>query len=119
MIRYEAVHNGNTTKVFAFDGENAVGFGEILCVLETADIIDIEVSADYRRQGIGREILNRLLDNAYLSGVKTITLEVRVSNVAARTLYENMKFIEISQRKRYYDDGEDAVIMQIKCLQCQ
>jgi len=104
---------GGVTKITALN-ENAepVGFGEILCVLESADIIDVEVSENFRRRGIGREICERLIAAAAESGVEVITLEARVSNVAARTLYKSLGFREISVRERYYGDGEDAVIMQ-------
>jgi len=113
-MTYEIVNDNNTTKITALN-ENAepVGFGEISCVLEFADIIDIEVSEPYRRRGIGREICERLIANAIENGVEVITLEVRVSNAVAQTLYESLGFREISVRKRYYGDGEDAAVMQM------
>jgi len=114
MISYKTEHNGNTTKILAFDGDNQIGFGEILKVLDCADIIDIEVNANYRRRGIGREIFNRLLTDAQISGAETITLEVRISNIPAIKLYKNFGFVQISIRERYYGDDEDAIIMQLK-----
>ncbi|MCL2838071.1 MAG: ribosomal protein S18-alanine N-acetyltransferase [Oscillospiraceae bacterium] len=115
MITYKISKNGNTTKVFAQDGENIVGCGEILIALDCADIIDIEVRAEYRRRGIGRNILSLLIAATKDSGVETITLEVRKSNAAAQNLYESFGFRPISVRERYYDDKEDAVVMQLKC----
>jgi len=114
MITYETVTQGNTTKIFAYDVKAAVGFGEILTVLECADIIDIKVESDYRRRGIGREICKRLISIAAKSGAETLTLEVRKSNIPAKMLYESLGFAQISVRERYYGDNEDALIMQLK-----
>ena len=115
MIIYKTSKIGNTTKVFALNGENIVGCGEILIALDCADIIDIEVCAEYRRRGIGRNILNSMIADARDKGVETITLEVRKSNADAQSLYESFGFCAISVRKRYYGDKEDAVVMQLKC----
>jgi ribosomal-protein-alanine N-acetyltransferase len=114
MITYETSHIGNTTKISAFDGGDAVGYGEILIALDCADVIDIEVQPNYRRRGIGREICKRLIFAAKSSGVETLTLEVRKNNIAAQNLYKSLDFCAISERKRYYYDNEDAIIMQLK-----
>jgi len=115
MIAYKTTQNGNAIKISAHDGDNEVGYCEISRVLETADIINIEVQPSYRRQGIGREILTRIIEIACDCGVETITLEVRKSNVAAQSLYKSLGFSEISVREHYYPDKEDAIIMQLKC----
>jgi len=115
MITYKIMKNGNRTKVFALNADEEVGFGEILIALDCADIIDIKVCAEYRRRGIGRNILSSLIAAAKDSGVETITLEVRKNNAAAQSLYESFSFRAISIRERYYDDKEDAIVMQLKC----
>ncbi|MBR5279619.1 MAG: GNAT family N-acetyltransferase, partial [Clostridia bacterium] len=66
----------------------------------------------YRRQGIGEQVLARILERLGENGVEKIFLEVRASNVAARALYSKMGFVVIGKRKGYYSGGEDAVIME-------
>ena len=65
---------------------------------------------DYRRKGIGKKLAELMLTSC--SGVRTVCLEVRASNIAAITLYQALGFEAISVRKHYYDlPREDAVIM--------
>ena len=110
---YSIIQNGCNIKISAQIDGKQIGFGEISAVLDVADVIDIGVDSAYRRQGIGREICNRLIAFSAETGVKTLTLEVRKSNSAALALYESLGFCAISERAKYYDDNEDAVIMQL------
>jgi ribosomal-protein-alanine N-acetyltransferase len=70
------------------------------------------VHPEWRRQGIGRRLLLRLLELALELGASRMTLEVRVSNEAAQALYRGFGFSVAGRRPRYYtDDGEDAYVM--------
>lgn len=74
------------------------------------EIHTIGVDPVYQGQGIGREILNRLL--AFAAG-DPVYLEVRTDNVAAIAMYESAGFVIIGLRKRYYRvSGADAFTMQ-------
>ena len=115
MIKYEIVQEGNKVKVLAVCGGDIVGFGEILKTLECADIIDVEVDLKFRGRGIGRGICERIISDAKDCGIEIITLEVRRSNEIAQRLYQSLGFCKISERAKYYGDGEDAIIMQLKC----
>ena len=115
MIVYETLQNGNIVKIHASNNGEIVGFGEILIALDCADVIDIEVNENFRRRGIGREIMKQLVSECISRGVTTITLEVRRSNTVAQALYESLGFREISVREKYYDYKEDAIIMQKTC----
>ncbi len=86
-----------------------VGFGGFMQVMEEGDILNIAVHPDYRRQGIGKAILDELLERGKRMGVKAFTLEVRESNQNARRLYEKKGFRFVGVRKGYYH-GEDACI---------
>ncbi|MCD8018853.1 MAG: ribosomal protein S18-alanine N-acetyltransferase [Clostridiales bacterium] len=66
-----------------------VGYIGIKSVLDEADIINVAVSPAWRRKGIGEKLLERLLELAQRRKITRIFLEVRVSNLAAITLYEN------------------------------
>lgn len=84
-----------------------VGYGGLY---NTGDITNIAVLSEYRGQGLGNEIVCGLLDLAKEENLQTLFLEVRVSNVVAIKLYEKFGFKQIDTRKKYYKDGEDALI---------
>ena len=84
------------------------------CVAERAEVIDHRVLASERRQGLGRQLLWASL--TALEGVGAVELEVRSSNVAARTLYESLGFSETGSRPNYYatvNGREDAILMTL------
>ena len=75
-------------------------------------IVTIAVDPEYRRLGIGELLLTAGLEAALEAQQDTVTLEYRISNVAARALYEKFGFVQVGVRARYYTDNqEDAVLM--------
>ncbi len=101
----------NTVTVCAEQNGEILGYGFAVTAGEDADIANIAVAPQYRRQGIGGEILKMLTKKAAEGGVKRLFLEVRVSNAAAMALYLRHGFIGRYARPRYYGDGEDALVM--------
>lgn len=98
--------------LIACENGSIIGYIGIKAVLDEADITNVAVHPRWRRRGIGRELLTALLKEAAQKGVHRIFLEVRVSNEAARALYEQAGFQTIDIRKNYYDEPrEDACIM--------
>jgi len=97
----------------AFDDKNnLLGYGGCWVIIEEAHITNVAVLPDFRRQNIGETILNSIIKHCYENGVKYLTLEVRVSNIAAIGLYEKYGFKSLGTRKHYYQDNdEDALIM--------
>ena len=91
---------------------NAVGYAIGWNVGDEAELARVGVHASARRQGLGKKIADALLESFRERGVKTIFLEVRQSNQAARKLYEKSDFAEIRKRLNYYADGETAIIMK-------
>ena len=79
---------------------------------EEGEILRIGVLPAYRRQGIGKQVLMRILTHLQALGAEKVFLEVRASNEAAQGLYGKMGFAIIGTRKGYYSGGEDAVIME-------
>jgi ribosomal-protein-alanine N-acetyltransferase len=72
----------------------------------------IAVRDDLRRQGLGRRLMECVLDAAYREGVTRATLEVRESNTAALALYRALGFTVRGVRRRYYTHPEeDALIL--------
>ena len=94
-----------------FEGQ-LIAYAGIFYLADVADIHTLTVVADYRRKGIGRELLKRLIDWARVKKAPAIMLEMRLGNDAARPLYESFGFIEISRRENYYGPGLTAVVMR-------
>lgn len=93
------------------DGEIA-GYCGLLQALDEADITNVAVREGYRRRGIARAMLQRLMEMGEKNGVKAFTLEVRRGNTAALALYEALGFQTAGVRKNFYEKPrEDAVIM--------
>ena len=80
---------------------------------DEAEILNVAVDSSLRGAGIGRALLEASLETLRDAGVSAVFLEVRVSNAAARRLYEANGFAEVGRRRGYYDDPvEDAVLMR-------
>ncbi|HZP64592.1 MAG TPA: ribosomal protein S18-alanine N-acetyltransferase [Terriglobales bacterium] len=78
------------------------------------ELENIAVALSARRRGFGRELLQTLVKHAHAQEARAIFLEVRKSNLAARSLYESCAFREIGRRKRYYQNpAEDAVTYRL------
>ena len=79
-----------------------------------ADIQTIAVAPSARRQGLGRVLMLRLIDEARQRGAREIFLEVRADNPGAQALYESLGFEGIAVRPRYYQpDDVDALVMRL------
>ena len=92
--------------------DEVVGFAGIKIVLDVADIMNIAVKDDYRRQGIATLLLNTLLNYCKKNDIKTINLEVNEENFSAIALYKKLGFTECGLRKKYYDKKYDAILMK-------
>ena len=103
-------------RVATVDGA-VVAYGGIWLMVDEAHITTFAVHPRWRRRRIGEQLLLALLDLAVDRQAREATLEVRLSNLAARRLYEKYGFRPVGVRPRYYsDDGEDALIMTTEPL---
>ena len=80
-------------------------------MFEDVETDDIAVSPEYRRCGIGGQLLKAVEGEARARGAIRAFLEVRVSNLPAMALYEKCGYKAIRRRVKYYPDGEDAFVM--------
>lgn len=75
------------------------------------ELENVAVASDYRRRGLGKQLLQFLFAQATQAHGQEIFLEVRESNACARAFYEKLGFVQTGRRKGYYADGhEDAII---------
>ena len=78
------------------------------------DVHNVATHVNFRRRGVARLLLDRVLVHAREQSIDRVTLEVRKSNLLAQRLYESIGFIITGVRKGYYsDDGEDALAMTL------
>ena len=97
----------------ALDGEKLAGYIGSQSVMGESDMMNVAVSPDYRRQGIGEGLVKALCDRLKEQGNTCLTLEVRVSNAPAIALYEKLGFVEVGCRPNYYHNPkEDALILR-------
>lgn len=92
-----------------------VGYVLFWFVSEEVDIHNIAVHPDFRRQGIGRLLLEQVVAAARRQERLRVTLDVRFSNASAQSLYRRFGFVARGLRKAYYsDNGEDALVMALE-----
>lgn len=88
-----------------------VGYYALQYVLDEAEIAIVAVAVKYRRQGIGRELIEAVKCFCQERKIKVIHLEVRSENEAAIHLYRAMGFTEVGRRKDYYEKPKDDAIL--------
>ena len=115
--RQELESNRLAQYLVALLGGEVVAYGGIWLMVDEAHVTTFAVHPRYRRRRIGEQLLLALLDMALAREAREATLEVRLSNLPARRLYEKYGFRPVGIRPRYYsDNGEDALIMTTEPL---
>ena len=93
-------------------GTEIVGYAGLMLVAGDGHVTNVGVDPDHRRRGIATRLMLELVRRGLEEGAEALTLEVRVSNVAAQELYRRFGFVPAGVRKNYYSDAnEDALIM--------
>ena len=114
----EIINNKTPHKVFAVTREEkTAGFLILSTVLDEAEIIEVAVSENLRRCGLGSELMNEVFDWCQKNGISQIFLEVRESNFPARAYYKKFGFVEDGVRKNYYRDPVENAVLMSKKLQ--
>jgi ribosomal-protein-alanine N-acetyltransferase len=110
-VFFDELAQQNRAYFVAENGQGAiVGYGGLLLVEEDAHITTLAVLPEARRARLGTRLMLALVDGALEAGARHLTLEVRMSNAGARSLYERFGFAPVGLRKDYYRD-EDALVM--------
>ncbi len=89
-----------------------VGYVCPMLVIDEGHILNVAVDRNYRGQGIGRLLVEHVIMDCRLQGAEYVSLEVRPSNIPAIALYKQLGFIVTGRRKAYYENGEDAIMME-------
>lgn len=99
--------------VVAMDGDALAGYVGSQSVMGWADMMNLAVAPEYRRQGIAEKLVNEMVVRLRSNAVSCLTLEVRASNHPAIRLYEKLGFQEVGRRPGYYRaPKEDALILR-------
>jgi len=111
-FRGELTVNAYAYYIVAETDGRVVGYAGMWVIMDEAHVTNIAVHPDYRRSGVGRRLLEALIERAADRGCDRMTLEVRKSNHAAQQLYLSFDFVPRGIRRGYYTDtNEDAIVM--------
>ncbi|MGB3310761.1 MAG: ribosomal protein S18-alanine N-acetyltransferase [Nodosilinea sp.] len=109
--------DGHSTGSGESDQPTLLGLGCYWAILDEAHITVLAVDPHYQQRGLGQWLLVNLLEDACDRALTRATLEVRPSNSRALALYESFEFETLGRRRRYYANGEDALILWQNSLQ--
>ena len=97
-----------------FEGNELLGYISTMFDGEIIEILNFCVNKNHQGKGIGKKLLAYVLSYLNTIGAKSSILEVRQSNIKAIGLYKKIGYKEISKRKNYYNNGEDALVLEFK-----
>ncbi len=107
------LNSPNSFPLVALDSEaRVIGFICPMLIIDEGHILDVAVAPAFRGRGIGRLLVEKVLEECRFLGAEFVSLEVRISNSTAISLYQQLGFIVTGLRKGYYENGEDALLME-------
>ena len=113
ILQQELLSN-NSKYIVAKSLDNIiVGFAGIKIILDTAELMNIVTKKSFRANGIGKLMLEYLINMCKNGKIKTLNLEVNSQNTIAINLYKKYNFKEVGLRKKYYNNTYDAILMSL------
>jgi len=92
-----------------------IGYGGVMLAPPEAHITTIAVDPAWHRNHVGTKLMLGLIDSAAARGARSVSLEVRKSNLGAQRMYEQFGFRPVGVRRGYYvETGEDAIVMWVE-----
>ncbi|MBI1794407.1 MAG: ribosomal protein S18-alanine N-acetyltransferase [Chloroflexi bacterium] len=118
-FRYEVAENrAARCWVAETDDKRIAAMLVLWLIIDEAHVATLATHPDFRRQGIGAQILTTALRDAARAGATRALLEVREKNEAAQAMYKKFGFEVAGRRPKYYrDNGEDAILMTLHNLE--
>ena len=113
VMLFEQICQDGAVYLVAVVEDCVVGYIGGRVVLDEAELHRVAVLSDFRGRGYGKKLVEAFSDRCGERGVKNIFLEVREDNVVAQKTYASVGFEKVGQRKNYYGNGIDAIIMQV------
>lgn len=111
---HEMKNNRFAFYIILEDEGKVIGYCGSWIVMDEVHITNVAVLPAYRGQKLGEALMRQMMHAAEEKGAKTMTLEVRVTNFAAQSLYRKLGFQDGAIRKNYYTDNqEDALVMWV------
>jgi ribosomal-protein-alanine N-acetyltransferase len=111
-FRGELENNTCARYLVAEETGEVIGYGGMWLIINEAHITNIAVHPNHRQKKVGSILLSQLMGLAWNElEVQRMTLEVRKSNHIAQSLYKKFDFQVSGERKKYYENNEDAIIM--------
>ncbi len=104
----------NSVAFVAVDNETICGYCGVNTILDEGYITNVAVLENYRKQGIGRMLVNALVNFAKDKSLAFLTLEVRKSNTPAINLYSKSGFETVGERKNYYTSPTENALLMTK-----
>ena len=93
---------------------HVVGYACRWRVTDEVHLLNVAVHPERRGFGIGRVLVEAVLDESRAAAARLISLEVRAGNVVARRLYRRLGFVDVGLRRGYYAPGQDAIVMELR-----
>ena len=110
----ELTKNQHALYTVAVIGDQVVGYCGVWLVLDEAHITNIAVLPQFSGKKLGESLMRNVIETIKERGARTMTLEVRVSNTIAQSLYRKFGFQAGGLRKGYYSDNqEDGLVMWV------
>jgi ribosomal-protein-alanine N-acetyltransferase len=112
---YNELHNNRFAVYIVLEENNKIlGYCGAWIVIDEAHVTNVAILPEFRGRNLGEAILRKMMSVAREMGAKTMTLEVRVTNHVAQSLYRKLGFQNGGIRKNYYSDNqEDGLVMWV------
>ena len=105
------LHNPHGRLLVADEQGQVIGYFCNWLVADEVHVLRVAVHPDHRQRGVGKLLLQATLAEARRCSAHSASLEVRRSNLPAIALYQELGFRQVAVRRRYYENGEDALLM--------
>lgn len=110
LLASELSEKNNGVSFYVIENDDVViGYIGRYYFFQEAEVLNFVVDESYQRQGYGQKLFDKMVKD--MKDVKKITLEVRASNIKGINFYTKNGFKQVGVRKKYYKNGEDALLL--------